>query len=160
MSIIRTIMKNAWIGIVVGVLVLLVLIGVFQSFSGSGNIVSTPTNNEGNVGQSQGSQDGNGAQPDKVFVVTGGAGFTFNIDGQINPDMIVNQGDLVRIEFTNDDAMPHDWVLDEFNAKTEIIQRGGSTFVEFVASEAGMFEYYCNVGQHRANGMKGSFIVQ
>ena len=54
----------------------------------------------------------------------------------------------------------HDWVLDEFNAKTKVIQGGQTDTVEFTASKAGTFEYYCSVGQHRQMGMVGKFIVQ
>ena len=35
-----------------------------------------------------------------------------------------------------------------------------SAEVEFVASIAGTFEYYCSVGEHRAKGMKGNLIVE
>lgn len=92
-----------------------------------------------------------------VFEVSG-VNFAFTIDGQRNPDMIVNQGDRVRVEFTSASGV-HDWVVDEFGA-TEIVQTGGSTFVEFVADQTGTFEYYCSVGSHRQQGMRGSFIVQ
>ncbi len=36
----------------------------------------------------------------------------------------------------------------------------GKTFVEFTADKKGTFEYYCSVGEHRVNGMKGKFIVE
>ncbi len=92
-----------------------------------------------------------------VFEVSG-VNFAFIIDGERNPDMVVNQGDRVRVEFTSDSGV-HDWVVDEFGS-TEIVQTGGSTFVEFVADQAGTFEYYCTVGSHRQQGMRGNFIVQ
>ena len=34
------------------------------------------------------------------------------------------------------------------------------TFVEFTVDKTGTFEYYCSVGQHRANGMVGNLIVE
>ena len=87
-------------------------------------------------------------------------GFNFVKNGEYGPTITVNLGDTVRIEFANDDAMPHDWVLDEFDARTEILQTGEFEAIEFVADQVGEFEYYCSVGQHRANGMVGTLIVQ
>lgn len=74
--------------------------------------------------------------------------------------MRVKQGDTVRIVLTNNGSMPHDWKVDEFNAATKVIQPGQSDTVEFVAGEAGTFEYYCSVGQHRQLGMVGNLIVE
>ncbi|MBI1833530.1 MAG: cupredoxin domain-containing protein [Candidatus Andersenbacteria bacterium] len=75
-------------------------------------------------------------------------------------EMQVTQGDTVRIVLTNNGSMPHDWRLDEFSAATKVIQPGQSDTVEFVAGEAGTFEYYCSVGQHRQLGMVGKLIVE
>lgn len=94
----------------------------------------------------------------KTFVVTS-ARLRFYIDGVENPDMIVKQGDRVRIEFSSEEGF-HDWVLDEFGAATQKVNAGSSSSVEFVADEKGTFEYYCSVGKHRENGMRGKFIVQ
>jgi len=94
----------------------------------------------------------------KVFSLTGEE-FKFVMNGVDNPNIIVNEGDKVRIEFASTQGF-HDWVLDEFDATTEKVNEGDSTSVEFIADKKGTFEYYCSVGQHRANGMKGIFIVQ
>lgn len=72
--------------------------------------------------------------------------------------MRVNRGDRVRVTFTNASGT-HDWVLDQFNARTKVLQSGQSETVEFVANQSGSFEYYCSVGSHRAMGMKGTLIV-
>lgn len=94
----------------------------------------------------------------KTFVVTGDH-LRFFVDGLENPDMKVNLGDRVRIEFVSTEGF-HDWKIDEFNAATEKVNPGTTTVVEFVADKQGTFEYYCSVGKHRANGMKGNFIVE
>lgn len=73
-------------------------------------------------------------------------------------EITVKKGDRVRIELKVVDGF-HDWVVDEFNAKTAQVKAGEKTTVEFVAEKAGTFEYYCSVGQHRANGMVGKLIV-
>jgi plastocyanin len=93
------------------------------------------------------------ANPDVVVNLTG-ANFRFS-KGEIR----VKQGDIVQINFTAGD-MQHDWVVDEFNARTAIVPAGQSTSVTFVADKKGTFEYYCSVGQHRANGMVGTLIVE
>lgn len=43
--------------------------------------------------------------------------------------------------------------------KTTQVNTGATTSVEFVADQVGNFEYYCSVGQHRANGMVGTLTV-
>lgn len=87
----------------------------------------------------------------------------FNLDsfrfGYSEEEIIVNQGDTVTINLTSSDGR-HDWVVDEFNAATEIIEEGGSASVTFVADQVGEFEFYCSVGSHREQGMVGTLIVQ
>lgn len=90
----------------------------------------------------------------KEFTIEGNTQFRFNPS-----EIRVNQGDTVRITFKNVGGV-HDWKLDEFNAATEVIQAGQEQTIEFVASRAGTFQYYCSVGNHRAMGMVGNLIVQ
>jgi len=95
----------------------------------------------------------------KKFVITG-SHLRFFIDEVENPDIKVKQGDKVRIEFTSTEGF-HDWKLDEFAAATEKVNPAdGTTSVEFIADKKGKFEYYCSVGRHRENGMKGNLIVE
>jgi plastocyanin len=88
---------------------------------------------------------------------------TFEVKGdnfKYDPSEIrVKEGDTVVINFTNTGGF-HDWVLDEFNARTKQLADGGKETVTFVASKKGTFEYYCSVGQHRQMGMKGNLIVE
>ncbi|OGN04280.1 MAG: hypothetical protein A2659_03275 [Candidatus Yanofskybacteria bacterium RIFCSPHIGHO2_01_FULL_44_24] len=77
-----------------------------------------------------------------------------------NPAEIrVKKGDTVRIIFRNEKGT-HDWVIDEFNARTKILQVGQTETIQFVANKAGTFEYYCSVGTHRQMGMKGNLVVE
>jgi plastocyanin len=71
----------------------------------------------------------------------------------------VKKGETVRVTLTNNEGM-HDFVIDEFDTRTKVLQAGQSETVEFVADQVGTFEYYCSVGQHRQMGMKGSLIVE
>ncbi len=96
---------------------------------------------------------------DVTFVLTG-QNFKFMMNGDDNPTLRVKQGDKVRIEFTSSSGF-HDWVLDEFDAATsQVSDTQGMTSVEFIADQKGSYEYYCSVGEHRANGMEGMFIVE
>jgi plastocyanin len=89
----------------------------------------------------------------KEFTVTASS-YAFDVK-----EMKVNKGDLVRIKFINTEAS-HDWVIDEFNARTNRIGAGQSETVEFVPDKTGTFEYYCSVTLHRQFGMKGNLIVE
>ena len=102
---------------------------------------------------------GNDASGSVKTIALEGKSFMYLLDGQENPEIRVKQGDTVKIDLTVTDGF-HDWVVDEFNAKTERVQGPGSTSVEFVADKIGTFEYYCSVGDHRAKGMVGKFIVE
>lgn len=89
----------------------------------------------------------------KTFTVTG-SNFSFN-----PKTLSVNKGDKVKIIFKNADGT-HDLRIDEFNVATPKIKGGEEATVEFTASKAGSFEYYCSVGSHRAMGMWGTLTVK
>ena len=89
----------------------------------------------------------------KEFTVTG-QNFSFT------PSTItVKKGDKVKIIFKSGDMM-HDLKIDELGVATKILRAGEQDSIEFIADKAGTFEYYCSVGNHRAMGMKGTFIVK
>lgn len=89
----------------------------------------------------------------KVFKITG-ENFRFS-----QTEIRVKKGGRVKIDFESMNGF-HDWVVDEFSAKTNQVNTGGKASVEFVADKTGEFEYYCSVGQHRQMGMKGKLIVE
>lgn len=104
----------------------------------------------------EGNSEDNPAMADdsvKEFVVDG-SNFKFSV-----AEIKVNKGDKVRIVFNNVEGF-HDWVVDEFNVRTQKLQAGKSETIEFVADKFGTFEYYCSVGSHRQMGMVGNLIVE
>ena len=124
------------------------------------NTSSSKNNDSGITDNSIANNSGKdgGSASVKTFVMTG-ENFKFVMNELNNPEIKVKQGDKVRIEFTSTDGF-HDWVVDEFNAATQRVNTGSSTFVEFVADKKGTFEYYCSVGKHREMGMKGNLVVE
>lgn len=73
----------------------------------------------------------------------------------------VKLGDKVKLNLTNKAAdFPHDFVIDELNAKSSKSAPGGTDTLEFIADKKGTFEFYCSVGSHRAKGMVGKLIVE
>lgn len=74
--------------------------------------------------------------------------------------LTLKKGEKVRLILGNTGKMKHDFVVDELNVRTKIINNGETDTVEFTPETAGTFEFYCSVGQHRANGMKGMLTVE
>lgn len=89
-----------------------------------------------------------------VTIEVSGKNFSFDPE-----EITVKQGDTVKIVFTSESGF-HDWVIDEFDAATDQVQTGETSEVTFVADQAGEFEYYCSVGNHRQMGMVGTLIVE
>lgn len=82
------------------------------------------------------------------------------------PNVIrVRAGEPVTITLHSvdeDDGMDmvHDFVIDELNVQSEEAAEGESTTFTFTPTEPGEYEFYCSIGQHRANGMFGTLIVE
>lgn len=100
--------------------------------------------------------DNNDADDMEADVVIDISGKNFEFDVT---KIEVNEGDVVTINFESEQGF-HDWVVDEFDAATEQVNPGTPTSVTFVADQAGTFEFYCSVMQHRAQGMVGELIVK
>lgn len=134
-------MKN---NIVVGVVVLLLLIGGYYVMMQKKT--STP------VTRTQ-IQEKKPFVADKTFEIKG-LNYAFDVK-----EIRVKLNDKVKINFTNTEGM-HNFIIDELGIKTDVIKAGETESAEFVADKTGTFQYYCSVGQHRANGMWGNLIVE
>ena len=93
-----------------------------------------------------------------------GRNFEYEVDGYAgtNPDIVVAEGDTVKVTFTSESGL-HDWLLDEDGAiaKTERVGTGQTAEeIEFTATPAGNYPYYCSVHGHRNDGMEGLFIIE
>ena len=82
------------------------------------------------------------------------------IDGEINPTLEVEPGQVVQVNLVNGDGALHDIVAPDFNAKSDqIAGKGSSSVMVFRADKAGEYFYWCSVPGHRAAGMEGLIQV-
>jgi nitrite reductase (NO-forming) len=95
------------------------------------------------------------AQGRMVYIGVGG-----DIDGKVNPKLIVHEGETVQINLINGEGAEHDVVIDQFAARTDrVLARGASTSLAFLADRAGEFVYFCSVPGHREAGMEGRIEI-
>lgn len=72
----------------------------------------------------------------------------------------VEEGQLVRLTLISDEGL-HDFIIDEIDgAFTSRLGTGEEETIEFFATEAGTYTFYCSVGEHRVLGMEGTLIVE
>ena len=90
-----------------------------------------------------------------VFFGVGG-----EFDGQANPNLTVNPGDVVEITLVNGDGIQHDLTLPDFQVATERVnQKNDTAKLVFKAEKEGVFAYFCSLPGHRGAGMEGTLIV-
>ena len=85
-----------------------------------------------------------------------------DIDGIINPDIVVHPGAVIRIILINGDGMVHDLFLPDFDVKTEYVRKIGDQaeiIVETGNMQPGTYVYYCTLPGHRKAGQEGKLIV-
>lgn len=84
------------------------------------------------------------------------------IDGLINPDLVVAPGEVVRVVLINGDGMPHDLFIPDRDVKSDYVVKIGDE-IEFVFEvgdmQPGTYVYYCTVPGHRQAGQEGKLVV-
>lgn len=96
-----------------------------------------------------------GTTPPMAYIGVGG-----EIDGVINPDLVVNLGDTVRLTIINGDPVLHDLRIDEFGQDSgQLMEKDQTVVLEFVADKVGDFAYYCSIPGHLQVGMTGLLRV-
>lgn len=149
--------------IVIVIIILLVLAGgAYALMNSKTQAPNTPTTNVKDVQPTQNVPSPASSTSGAIKNDAATSEKTIEVNGQkfsYTPvAIIVKKGDKVTINFKNVGGF-HDFVIDEFNVKTETIGNGKTATVSFTADKAGTFEYYCSVGNHRAMGMKGTLTV-
>ena len=144
------------------VVVLVILIGGFVLLKGNSSSSfkmaeesTTPINEESMEASDEKMAEGDAMMEDsdvKVIDVEGGS-FYFKPN-----EITVKKGQKVKIVL-NAVSLQHDFVIDEFNVKSDTVPSGQSTEVTFTPDKTGEFEFYCSIGNHRAQGMVGKLIV-
>ena len=90
-----------------------------------------------------------------VYLGVGG-----DINGAVNPPLIVHEGETVQINLINGEGAEHDIVIDQYGARSSrVVGKGASSAVTFTASKTGEFFYYCSAPGHREAGMQGHIQV-
>jgi len=65
----------------------------------------------------------------------------------------------VSVTLNNGGALQHDFVIDELNVKSDLVDPGSSTTFT-INGAAGQYQYYCSVPGHREAGMVGTLTIQ
>ena len=85
-----------------------------------------------------------------------------DIDGIINPDLVVQPGTVVRIVLINGDGMVHDLSLPDFYVKMDYVRKLGDQteiLLEVGDMQPGSYVYYCTLPGHRKAGQEGKLVV-
>lgn len=135
------------------VVVVLVLIGGFLLLSNNNKQAPTPSPVATETISSPSPNPTGEVDSSQIIAVEGG-----NFYYKPN-EITVKAGKKVTIEFSAK-GMMHDFVVDELNVKSPVIQAGKTATVEFTPTTPGEYEFYCSVSNHRAQGMKGTLIVE
>jgi nitrite reductase (NO-forming) len=92
-----------------------------------------------------------------VYVGVGG-----DIEGVVNPDLIVPGDVTVRVNLSNGDGIPHDLSFPDFNATSALVTSMGKTTTmsfDVKADQIGTYAYFCTQPGHRQAGQEGQLIV-
>src|SRR5688500_6116935 len=124
---------NKQVLVALGVVVLLA-VGGYLLMNSNNVQAPSPTGNTGMVDQTPTTQP----MATDSAMQTGVKEFTVTSKGlNFDPKEIrVKVGDRVKVTYKNTMGQ-HDWVLDEFNAKTKLLAAGAEETVEFVAHKKG-----------------------
>jgi nitrite reductase (NO-forming) len=93
-----------------------------------------------------------------VYIGSGG-----DLEGVVNPDLIVQAGDVVRVILSNTDGMPHDLFLPDWGVRTSPVMKIGERaeiIFEVGDKQPGVYVYYCTFPGHRQAGQEGKLIVE
>ena len=83
-----------------------------------------------------------------------------DINGAVDPTLLVHEGETVQINLINGEGAEHDIVVDQYGARSSrVVGKGASSAVTFTASKTGDFVYYCSAPGHREAGMQGRIQV-
>lgn len=92
-----------------------------------------------------------------VYVGAGG-----DIDGLVNPDLIVQPGSRVIITLLNGDGIQHNLTIPDFDFQAPLVSRRSDkvgVVFEVGDESSGNYPYFCSVPGHHQAGMEGRLVV-
>lgn len=75
------------------------------------------------------------------------------------PTLSAKVGETVNIVLDNEGVLEHNFVITELNVSLGPVPGGQTAPGSFTPSQAGIFEYFCDVPGHRDAGMVGTLTV-
>jgi len=74
-------------------------------------------------------------------------------------EFTIPAGTDVVVTIENKGALQHDFVIDELEVKSDLLD-GGSSGTVTINAEPGTYEFYCSVPGHKEAGMVGTLTVE
>ena len=153
--------RGVWI--IAGVIIALFLIGAYLSFSTKVNPNSKNGSESSQLGPGENEPSSTSSSGEKFTGLEGGAVVEVTMEAnefRFEPAVIeISQGQEINLTLVNRGSSPHNFVIDELNINTPLVSVGESDTFSFLASEPGVYQYYCRVANHRNLGMEGQLII-
>ncbi len=90
-----------------------------------------------------------------VYIGVGG-----ELEGLVNPDLVVEPGAIVKINLVNGEPVQHNLTIPDFEVRSaDVTNLNETVSVTFSADKPGEFAYFCDIPGHRMAGMEGKLIV-
>lgn len=145
-----------WIFVAVAIIVLIYLFSSSSFRAGPGQVSTTtveaPTT--GIILNNLGSTTATTTKPQSRVIEISAKPFSF-----IPKAIMVNDGDMVELRITTASGFAHNFSIDEFGIN-EPLSDGQTTVIRFTPQQKGTFTFYCDVGNHRGQGMVGTLTVK
>lgn len=74
-------------------------------------------------------------------------------------EISLKEGTKLILHLKNTGQMPHDFVIDELQVRSRVLNPGETERIEIRANRKGTFSFYCSIGNHRFLGMEGKVVV-
>lgn len=75
-------------------------------------------------------------------------------------EIVLKKGDKVKLTISSNEGR-HNFSVNELALASPVVEENESATIEFTADlEAGEYEYYCAIGDHRQRGMTGILRIE
>lgn len=135
-------------------------VAVFGTTNQDGSVTAQSIQINPVMGQGMGMMGGGKAKntgtksTDAKEIVVTGQNYSFSPS-----TLTIPVGQKTRLVFKSVGGM-HDFVVDDLSVRTAVVQTNDSDWVEFTPTKAGVYQYYCSVGNHKSMGMVGTLTVE